>query len=331
MSWFDAVAGGFDTAMLQRGRLRGGTDTRIAAMSSEERLERLERLAARYAAADLLDLRSGAITPVRETGWLGTTLSWPSRLAPFHDDVTWPTDPADETAWATLFPCGRPNAPAVVVLHGYGGGNPWFDRALWPVRSWRRAGIDVVLATLPLHGRRSTRPTFTPPFPAQDPRLTHEGFRQAVHELGGLIAWLRAQGAPRVGAIGMSLGGYTTALLATLPALDLAFAGMVVPLASLAGFARRHGRLGDGAMAERLEAALERVYRPSSPFARAPAVASDRVVILAARGDRVTGVDQAERLAAHFGVTPRIGPGSHLVQRGLDWRALRDGLVRALG
>lgn len=120
----------------------------------------------------------------------------------------------------------------------------------------------------------------------------------------------------------MSLGGYTAALLATLPGLELACVGMVVPLSSLADFALRHGRLGEGDGANALHAALEAVYLPSSPFARPPAVAPDRVAILAARGDQITGLGQAERLGLHFGVSPRVGPGSHLMQRALPWGAL---------
>jgi hypothetical protein len=116
----------------------------------------------------------------------------------------------------------------------------------------------------------------------------------------------------------MSLGGYTAALLATLEP-DLACAVLVLPLASIADFARQHGRLGSTAEAPAVHAALEAVYRPSSPFARPSRVEPDRVWITAARGDRITGIAHAERLAAHFGVTPKVGAGGHLLQIGIGW------------
>ncbi len=336
MSWFDAVAGAVDTAMVRRGRLRGGSDPRIARMPLAERLDRLERLATRYQGMEMMAfpgpfLAPGPpVRPTRRRAWGAEELGWPSGCARFDPEVSWPTDPANDLASATVLRCGRAGAPAVIVLHGYGGGGRTLERALWPLRALRRAGIDVVLATLPLHGPRSTVRTFTPAFPAQDPRLTHEGFRQAVHEITGLIAWLRAEGAPRVGLMGMSLGGYTTALIATLPGIDLSFAGLVIPLSSLSDFALRHFRLGHGPDALALEAALARVYRPSSPLARPPAIAPERVAILAARGDRITGVEQALRLGAHFGVAPVLGPGSHLIQAALPWRPLVNRLVDCL-
>src|SRR5258708_6261513 len=82
-----------------------------------------------------------------------------------------------------------------------------------------------------------------PPFPGNDPRFGNEGFRQAVADLRVLMTLLRERGAPSVGIMGMSLGGYASALLATVQR-DLAFAVPMIPLASLANAARDQGRLG---------------------------------------------------------------------------------------
>ena len=124
------------------------------------------------------------------------------------------------------------------------GGHHAFEQRVWPVEWLGRLGLDVALFVLPFHGRRADptrkRP---PPFPGSDPRMTNEGFRQTVADLGDLMYWLRARGHPAVGVMGMSLGGYTTALFATVEP-ELAFAVPIIPLASLADFARDQRRLG---------------------------------------------------------------------------------------
>ena len=153
-------------------------------------------------------------------------------------------------------------------------------------------------------------------FPSSDPRFTNEGFRQAVHDLRALADLLRDRGASAVGVMGMSLGGYTTSLLATVMP-DLAFAVPIIPLASIADFARDGGRLVGTPAEQRLQhEALEAAHRVVSPLARAPRVPSDRVLVLAAEGDRITPVSHARRIADHFGAPLELFVGGHVLQLG---------------
>ena len=115
----------------------------------------------------------------------------------------------------------------------------------------------------------------------------------------------------------MSLGGYSTALFATLEP-DLSFAVPLIPLASVADFAREQGRLGTGENADLQHAALEAANRVVSPLARPSLVPPERVLIAAAAADRVTPIAHAERLAAHFDVPLLRVHGGHLLQ---TWRA----------
>ena len=105
-------------------------------------------------------------------------------------------------------------------------------------------------------------------------------------DLRDFIGWLREKGHPQVGVMGMSLGGYTTSLLATLEN-DLAFAVPMIPLASLADFARDQGRLGSNASEQQLmyaESGTRRLRRrphasAMSSNAPLPTIANNRFVV----------------------------------------------------
>jgi pimeloyl-ACP methyl ester carboxylesterase len=333
MSWSDAAAGWLDAAIVSTRRLRGAPDLRIEAMQQQERLERLLALRPTYDRDELLAFPGGFLRPgplpepelasvltphgpAQDLGWSSLYEPWSAELPDGIPGHYAPASP-NARAWARRYLAGAKPGPAVVAVHGYGAGMLAVEPFLWPVRAWRRQGLDVVLPILPFHGRRSVQ-RGAPIFPGADPRLTHEGFRQAVHDLTALIAWLRSEGHGPIGLVGMSMGGYTSALLATLLP-ELAYVVLVIPLSSIADVARAHGRLGEGEGAEALHAALEAIYRPSSPFARPSQLPPDRMRVVAARGDRITGVAQAERLAGHFQAPLTVVRGSHTLQYGLPW------------
>jgi hypothetical protein len=62
---------------------------------------------------------------------------------------------------------------------------------------------------------------------------------------------------------------------------------------------------------------------------RPPLVARERLAVIAGRGDRITGPEQAEDLAAHWGVPVGWFDGGHLAQIGRG-DSLRD-VRRQLG
>ena len=227
----------------------------------------------------------------------------PARFTPFdaRTGERYLAHVPNRTAYARLYAKGGAR-PAVIAIHGYMGGHWAIEERAWPIRSLNRWGLDVALAVLPFHGVRARPGSGAPPFPGGDPRVTNEGFRQVVADLRSLAGILRARGATSVGVMGMSLGGYSTALFATLEA-DLAFAVPLIPLASVADFAREQGRLGHGR--ERRSSSTRRSKRPTASSARSPVRASCPQSACSSRrptGDRVTPIAHAERLAAHFGV-----------------------------
>jgi pimeloyl-ACP methyl ester carboxylesterase len=217
----------------------------------------------------------------------------------------------------------------VVLVHGYMAGQWRVEERAWPIAWMLRRGLDVAIVVLPFHALRGRPGRAAPPFPGADPRFTNEGFLQAMADVRALIGFLRARGAPQVGAMGMSLGGYATALLATVEP-ELGFAVPIIPLASIADFARDQGRLGTTEQARLQHAALEAANAVVSPLARAPLVAKERLLVIGADADAITPIAHAERIASHWGAPLVRIPGGHLLQfgRGDAFRAVGKMLGR---
>lgn len=243
-------------------------------------------------------------------------LAWESAFEPVHgvarEDYLGFVE--NRTAHARLWRHGDAR-PTVVCVHGYLGGHMPFEETAFQVAWMYGLGLDVALAVLPFHAARCP-PGRQGMFPGRDPWRTVEGFAQAVSDLRSLVAWLSRQGSPRVGTFGMSLGGYTASLLATVDE-RADFTVLMVPLASLADvyFEHRAGR--PEAPPEWVRPRIEDAYKVVSPFARRPRVDPASALVLAANGDRITPITHAERLRAHLGEADmHVFPGGHLLQAG---------------
>jgi pimeloyl-ACP methyl ester carboxylesterase len=211
---------------------------------------------------------------------------------------------------------------SVVLLHGFGMGNPGFDAIALMAPAFFASGLDVALLTLPLHGKRAPRAgRFSGHlFASADVARLNEAMGQAAHDVIAFAAWLRSTGAPPVGVLGLSLGGYVAALLAGLVA-DLAFVVPVVAPVCFGDLAHRfmaasgHYRTRPDAVLDRDE--LRAAYRVHSPLAHRLRVPRERVMIVAGRGDRVVPPEHPQWLAEHWG-QPRTTwfSGSHIAPFG---------------
>lgn len=265
------------------------------------------------------DLPQVAETPRRaHLGGPAMDLAWASRYEAFDPAVgeRYRSCRHNRRGAARLFFDPRHPRPTVILLHGYLGGPHPIEERLWPIRWMRRRGLDVALCVLPHHGVRRPHTPGRPAFPDNDPRFTVEGFRQAVHDVRSLIRWLKHRGAPSVGVMGMSLGGYTSALLATAePALD--FAVPMVPLASVAAFAKERGRLVGTSQEQLLQyVLLDRIYRVVSPLHGRVLVPPAGRLVLGAAYDRICPISHAERLAEYWQAPLIRFYGAHLMQLG---------------
>jgi pimeloyl-ACP methyl ester carboxylesterase len=257
-------------------------------------------------------------------------LRWRSAHEPFYADHRgeWAGYGNNLTAHARWFRAPRPR-PAAVLFHGWGGGNFALEALAFPIDYFSRLGYDSILFTLPFHGLRTPAGMRSGQlFPSSHVVRSNEAFAQAVSDFRALREWLLDRDVPGIGIAGMSLGGYTTALIASLVP-DLRFAVPMIPAVSMSELMWRHGAGSEArkhALAEGVQQIhLDEVFRVHAPLARPPLVARERRFIIAARGDRITPPDQAERLWRHWERPPiHWFPGGHLAQvvRGDAFRAM---------
>lgn len=265
-------------------------------------------------------------------------LSYPSTYRVFDDGYrdAYAEYRENATARARLYARGSAR-PAVICLHGWGGGVFWLEERSFLVSYLLRIGLDVVLFQLPFHADRTPAQASRSGelFPGQYVVRTNEAFGQSIHDLRALARYLRAHGTPEVGVMGMSLGGYTTALWATLDS-DLGFAFPIIPAVSMSALMWRHGKRSPARRrAEKAglsQTLLDRVFAIHSPLSRPVALPRERLLIVAGRGDRITPPDQARALWRHWDKPPiHWFPGGHLAQvgRGNAFRAIRRRLTDA--
>lgn len=265
--------------------------------------------------------------------------SFSSAYEPFHCD--WENDVPGEHRndvvpiqhW--LHDDGRPR-PTVIALHGFTMGRPGIDEHVLMAPRWYELGLDVALVTLPFHGARagSADRWSGERFASWNVARLNEAVRQAVHDVWRLRRWLSDNGSGPVGVMGLSLGGYVTALLAAL-LRDLAFAVPVAAPICLAGLpsrlfaASRFAR--DDAPAPMSFAELRRGYAVHSPLVHRLRLPRERVLLIGGRGDEVVPPEHVWTLWHHWG-QPELHwfSGSHVApfQRGRIMTAVGDHLRR---
>jgi esterase/lipase len=212
----------------------------------------------------------------------------------------------------------------ILALHGFSMGTPRIDAWAMFASAWFARGLDVALLTLPYHGKRTPRGArFSGErFANPDPAAMHEAVRRAVYEVQLVRTWLRAQSGRPVGLLGLSLGGYLSALTAGLVD-DLDFVVPMVPPVCIGDLAWRFFSASraqrQGATPAYSHGELRAMYRVHSPLAFPLRLERRRALIIAGRGDRIVPPEHPHALWEHWG-RPAIHwfSGSHLVPFGRD-------------
>jgi pimeloyl-ACP methyl ester carboxylesterase len=196
--------------------------------------------------------------------------------------------------------------PTLCLIHGFMGSAYLFNGLFFSLPWFYRSGYDVLLYTLPFHGRRAER--FSPysgyGYFADGMSGFAEAMAQAVHDFRSVLDYLEDTGVDRIALTGMSLGGYTSALIA---AVDDRIQAVIpnVPVVTPdsafdewfpANYLIKLGNRVTGIDRELSTAAS--AYH--SPLNYAPLVPRDRRLIITGLGDRLAPPEQAEMLWRHW-------------------------------
>jgi hypothetical protein len=194
MTVLGAAAAAFDKAMLAAARAGNRSRSRAENLDHEGRMKALDAIRASYeGASDGLFAAPAPIDPalahVRdERRFEVIDASWTSRFEPWLPEMRekYLAHTTNQTARARLY-VGPKSRPAIVLIHGYLAGHWAIEERAWPI-AWLAERYDLALAVLPFHALRANKDRRgPPPFPGADPRMTNEGFGQAMFDLRALV------------------------------------------------------------------------------------------------------------------------------------------------
>lgn len=215
----------------------------------------------------------------------------------------------------------EPAAASILLTHGWGVGAWWMHRFEYDVpRLFHELGLDVYFYLAPYHERRTPGHVRLSGslHPSSDLVRTNEAFIQTAIELGTIISLILERNPAPLGMMGSSLGGYTSALMASIDE-RLSFVIPVLPPASMAHLLWDHGA-GEGlrAHAEQLGLTRERFHQfwaLHSPLSHQPKVPWERRMIVTGLGDTLVTADHTRDLWEHWDRPRHFRfPGGHAFQ-----------------
>ena len=235
-----------------------------------------------------------------------TAMSFDSGYAPHEGEPgreRWLADRENRTAYVWMLRHAQPR-PWIVCVHGAAMGQASADLRVFRA-AWLHTvlGLNVALPIQPRHGPRRAGLPVGVGFPSQDLMDNVHAVTQAVWDIRRLIGWIRAtQATNNIAVQGLSLGGYSAALLAGIePELSCVILG--VPVVDFTTLMERHAgaRFRGDPRLERFVALAPEVHRVISPLAVEPQIPHDRQFIYAGLADRlIHPIHQVREIARHW-------------------------------
>jgi len=271
-----------------------------------------------------------AVLPEVTTEWERRTgpgvhahLEFPTPYRPVHPSYAAEYRRYDNLDRAHLFAWRhRERAPAsIVVTHGWGLGVKSVHELEFGIRwLFRTLGLDVYYYVAPYHWiRKPSRARFSGELhPSPNLMRTNEAFVQTAIELRTAFGIIGEYNPAPIGMMGSSLGGYTTALLASIDD-RLAFAVPIMPPSSLAELLWEHGE-HDPVRARAVEVGMTRekfrdAWALHSPMSHKPKVPWAGRLIVSAVGDGLVGEHHVDPLWEHWDRPHRVRfAGGHILQ-----------------
>jgi len=226
-----------------------------------------------------------------------------------------PNDRVESRGW---FHKNGPH-PVVIFLHGFSAPNYRINKMWFSAMRFYDAGLDVVFMNLPLHGGRMPSSAAYHGTALIQPSLWRlsEACAQGVMDLRILIDHLLKRGAPKVGIVGYSWGGFHASMLASLePRTD--FIVSIAPVVSIADLVMSwptrsffEEALDEPATMIR---ELRKILAPFTPLSHTLRIPRERVMLVASRNDGIIPAVHTEALWEHFG-RPKVywSCGGHIL------------------
>lgn len=210
--------------------------------------------------------------------------------------------------------------PTLCVIHGFMGSAYVLNGLFFSLPWYYRSGYDVLLYTLPFHGRRAEKCSPFSGFGYFASGLSGfaEAMAQAVHDFRSIVDYLHHTGVERVALTGISLGGYTCALLATVEHRLEA----VIPNCPVVTPAKLFGEWFPASELLGLGLWLTSINRDElndgmayhCPLNYQPVIPKDRRMIITGLGDRMAPPEHAVTLWEHWDrCRLHWFPGSHVL------------------
>jgi hypothetical protein len=230
------------------------------------------------------------------------------------------THKRNSRAWAQHWRHDDGPRPTLCVIHGFGASPYMLNSAFFALPWLYSKGYDILLYLLPFHGPRRDllAPMNGTGLFAHGPSNFNEALLQAVHDFRIFVDHLEASGVKQVGVTGLSLGGYTSALLAAVEdRLQVAIPN--APVVSIPKLIPHYFPANVGVV---LASAVHRVSLRQaeqsiaihSPLNYPPLLPRERLMIIGGLGDRLAPPEQTRLLEEHWD-HPRVHwyPGNHLL------------------
>ena len=226
----------------------------------------------------------------------------------------------NRTAWAEHWQHGDRPRPTLIVIHGFTADPYWINSRFLALPWFYEQGYDILLVTLPFHGRRQEKTSpysghgwFSHGFCHMNETMAH-----AIHDIRVFMDYLEDSGVPQMGVTGISLGGYTTALLASIED-RLSCAIPNVPVVRImdivlewfpANWIAKLGMRLGGISVQEARAAVA----IQSALSFTPAIPHNRLMLIAGAGDRFAPPKHTHILWEHW-KRCRLHwfPGNHLI------------------
>ena len=210
--------------------------------------------------------------------------------------------------------------PTLCVIHGFMGSSYLANGRFFSLPWYYRSGYDVLMYTLPFHGRRAEK--FSPfsgfGYFAGGLSGFAEAMAQAVYDFRSIVDYLRHTGVDRIALTGISLGGYTSALVASVDdRLET-----VIPNCPVVTPAQVFDEWFPANKLIRLGLRLSNISRDEltaglsyhCPLNYQPLLPKDRRMIITGLGDRMATPEQAVMLWEHWDrCALHWFPGSHVL------------------